>query len=500
MPRHGLPDCSRLPLVPPEVWHGFRGRLEEIGLTEEYSGRLIKVTEGMPGATSSPLRNWHARRLHDPAASMARMFMLSDPVRAADARATLGAPLLDVLTQAGLIEPVGDDNFVSPFELIVANGLYFLCDNLTRGKAAVMGPGGTTDALWQASQPVRTVGRILDLGCGAGSLALFLAGNASSVVATDINPRAIVLAKINATLNNVANVEFREGDLFSPVAGEMFDLIVSQPPYFARPRDLDDRVYLFGGTRGDELALRILAKAPGHLNPGGRAVVLSQWPTLESERLEDRIAATLAPAGVSFVLLKHAPQDLDNFAAHYASVEHPDLGEDFARAAVHCREHLDEMGIRGLSIGVVVVCRSAPQRRWTGVVDVPQSDADWVTGSRIDKLVAARDLAIDEPRLLDARLRVPAGTVFAREYQLGAAARPEMVARFPKGALVGTIELGPSAQLLLTLLHEAPHVRSAIHRFAEDEQITFDDAARKLLPPIREALLAGMLEPQDLPE
>jgi len=484
-------------MVDGEVWHRLRARLEEIGFTEEYAGRLTKVGDGMPGATGAPIRNWQARRLHEPAAWIARMFMLDDPVCAADARAAVGTSLLDDLAQAGLIEPAGDDNLVSPFELVVANERYFLCDHLTRGRDAVMGPGVTTGALWQASQPTQRVGRILDLGCGAGSCALLLAGNAAFVVGTDINPRAIAFSKINATLNGIANVEFREGDLFTPVAGETFDLIVCQPPYFARPRDFDERVFLFGGDRGDELALRILAEVSRYLNPGGRAVVLSDWPILEGERLEDRIAASVAPAGASVLLLRYPAHDLDSIAAHYASVEHPDLGENFARATVRCREHLDDMGIRGLAMGLVVVHRSAPDRRWTGLVDVPQSDADWVASSRIDKLVAARELAADGRKLIDARLRVPAGTVLAREYQLGRTARPEVVARFPKGALVGTIELGPSAQLLLTLLHEAPDVRSAIRRFADGEEIAFDEAAAKLLPPIREALLDGMLEVQE---
>jgi len=378
---------------------------------------------------------------------------------------------------------------------VIANGLCFLCDNLNQGKDAVMGPGVTTGTLWQASQPATKVGRILDLGCGAGSLALLLAGKASFVAGADINPRAIALSRINATLNGIVNVDFREGDLCAPVAGETFDLIVSQPPYFGRPGDFDDRVYLFGGTRGDELAFRILSEAPRYLSPCGRAVVLSQWPILDGECLEDRIAAAVAPAGGSVLLLRYAGHDLDNFAAHYAAVEHPDLSESYARAAVSCRSHLEEMGIRGLSMGLVVVHNGAPERRWTGVIDVPQSDVDWITSSRVDKLVDARELAADASRLIEARLRVPAGTVFAREYQLGATARPEMMTRFPKGALVGTVELGPSAQLLLTLLHEASDVRSAVCRFAEDEQIAFDEAARKLLPPIREALLAGMLEP-----
>lgn len=44
---------------------------------------------------------------------------------------------------------------------------------------------------------------------------------------TDINPRAITLARLNAAINGIRNVEFRLGDGFAPVAGETLDLIVS---------------------------------------------------------------------------------------------------------------------------------------------------------------------------------------------------------------------------------------------------------------------------------
>ena len=64
---------------------------------------------------------------------------------------------------------------------------------------------------------------------------LSLAAKVDRVIGTDINPRAVALSRINAALNGIGNVEFREGDMFAPVAGETFDLIISQPPFVSTP-------------------------------------------------------------------------------------------------------------------------------------------------------------------------------------------------------------------------------------------------------------------------
>ena len=73
------------------------------------------------------------------------------------------------------------------------------------------------------------------------------------MIGTDINPRAIALARANATLNGIGNVEFRAGNLYEPVQGDEFDLIVSQPPYYpALPGS--EKTFLHGGPRGDELS------------------------------------------------------------------------------------------------------------------------------------------------------------------------------------------------------------------------------------------------------
>lgn len=96
----------------------------------------------------------------------------------------------------------------------------------------VLGIGGASSTL--ASWTPRTqVARALDVGTGCGVQSLHLSGHADSVVATDLSRRALGYAAFNAALNR-ADWDLRQGSFLEPVAGETFDLIVSNPPSSSR--------------------------------------------------------------------------------------------------------------------------------------------------------------------------------------------------------------------------------------------------------------------------
>ena len=78
-------------------------------------------------------------------------------------------------------------------------------------------PASTSLAQLTVRDPV---GRSLDLGTGCGVQALHLADHSGTVVATDVNARALRITRLNAALNGVDNVVVRDGSLFEPVQGE----------------------------------------------------------------------------------------------------------------------------------------------------------------------------------------------------------------------------------------------------------------------------------------
>jgi release factor glutamine methyltransferase len=121
--------------------------------------------------------------------------------------------------------------------------------------------------------------RILDLGTGSGAIAIALAHALphAKIIATDISPSALAVAQENAARNNVS-VRFLQGDLIAPVSGELFDIIVSNPPYIPeadRPtlsvevRDYEPALALFAGDDGLNTYRRLIPAAFAALAFGG---------------------------------------------------------------------------------------------------------------------------------------------------------------------------------------------------------------------------------------
>ena len=142
--------------------------------------------------------------------------------------------------------------------------------------------------------------RALDLFTGSGVLAVAAAlAGATQVTAVDLSRRAVLSARLNAWRNGVgARVSVRRGDVFAPVAGERFDLIVANPPYLPGeerlPRGGAARAWE-GGADGRLLVDRLCDGAAGHLTPDGRLLFVQSSLTGERESRERLRAAGLRP-------------------------------------------------------------------------------------------------------------------------------------------------------------------------------------------------------------
>ena len=114
-------------------------------------------------------------------------------------------------------------------------------------------------------------GQVLDMGTGSGVCAIFAARMGYRVSAVDLNPEAVRCARINVMLNRLEDrVEVLQGDLFAPVAGRRFDLILFNPPFYrGEPKSAFDMAW-----RATDVFERFAAGLDSALAADARALVL----------------------------------------------------------------------------------------------------------------------------------------------------------------------------------------------------------------------------------
>jgi hypothetical protein len=138
----------------------------------------------------------------------------------------------------------------------------------------------------------RPVARALDLGTGCGIQTFHLLQHAQHVTATDISARALAFTRFNVLLNSgmlgvdpehpEGRISLRLGSLLEPVAGESFDLVVSNPPFVITPRNRGETAaeqftYRDGGLPGDDIVATLVRRLPSALIAGGTAQLLGNW-------------------------------------------------------------------------------------------------------------------------------------------------------------------------------------------------------------------------------
>lgn len=134
-----------------------------------------------------------------------------------------------------------------------------------------------------------------EIGVGSGCISIALLANLprSHATAVDVSDAALNVAGRNADLHEVKErLKLMKSDVFDAVAGERFDLIVSNPPYVPdgdldslqeEVRSFEPRAALAGGTDGLDIVRRLISDSPKHLTPGSLIFIEIGWG--QSERV-----------------------------------------------------------------------------------------------------------------------------------------------------------------------------------------------------------------------
>ena len=255
-------------------------------------------------------------------AAVVRLWLLAEPQPAATLDAALPGVRTQGLLELGLVEPAAEGLVQAKVDLrpygwdgTAAEGaqgedaqrentgssggaeLWVASDLAAHQRPGVLrhdhvlGIGQASTTLVQVTAR-RHAARALDLGTGCGIQTFHLLHHAEHVTATDISDRALAFTRFNLLLNAgqlhldpsdlEARVSLRRGSLLEPVAGEEFELVVSNPPFVITPRTpgeaaADQFTYRDGGLPGDDIVAALVRALPSVLAPDGTAQLLGNW-------------------------------------------------------------------------------------------------------------------------------------------------------------------------------------------------------------------------------
>jgi SAM-dependent methyltransferase len=351
--------------------------------------------------------------------------------------------------------------------------------------------------------PPVVTGGVLDLGCGHGLLTLVAARRgAAPAIGTDLNERAISLARFNARFNGVA-AEFRLGDRAAPVLDRRFELVVAQPPYVVRPPDSIAATYMHGGALGDEIALRFLEAVPAVLAPGGRAVVCFDSAVRPGRSHATIVREAIGDPRVDVVLLLEPGAPPEHQAVAYASVEAPDLGPAYALAVRKYHRHFLSVGAPAFH-HVIAILRRRPDPIAGAPLELSLSTEYLAGGSSttLDALLESLDLATSsDDTLLAAGVRCSPCTRWIDERpRPDPRLAPAHLVRFGAGTVGTNRSFDEHEYALLSVLDRSGSVAQAIDELAGGAGAASGTLRADVLAFVRRGLTSGLLEPRSTTE
>jgi hypothetical protein len=439
-----------------------------------------------------------------PLSTLATAFVLGFPVPPCALAAALPQLGLDGAVRLGLVTPEATPLLdLRPYSFVDGRGVvsWWIASDL--GELAlggaipeghVLGVGGASMTLsgLMVSLPVDTA---LDLGTGCGIQALHAARHAKRVVATDISRRALDLARLNAELNGVTNIEFRLGSLFEPVAGERFGHIVSNPPFVITPRggDVPEYEYRDGGMVGDALVASVIRSAEQHLLPGGVAQLLGNWEYGAQDGLE-RVEQWVRFTGLDAWVVERERQPVELYAETWIRDGGTRPGPEFDRLYAAWLDDFTARGVTSVGFGYVTLRRpltgGPTLRRFERLGGAVGSSL----GDRVAHALVAHDRlrTMDDAALAATALTVAPDVTEERHYWPGEEHPTVMMLRQGSG-FARTVPVGTALAAVVGACDGTLTVGAISSAVAQLLEVSPAALLAELLPQVRELVLTGIL-------
>lgn len=335
--------------------------------------------------------------------------------------------------------------------------------------------------------------RALDLGTGCGVQALHLARHADQVLATDLNPRAVALARLTLGLNGL-DVPVRLGSLYEPVRQERFDLIVTNPPYVMSPPAPEGRrlVYRDGGFEGDGLVRAVVSGGPEHLTEGGLLQVLANWADTTEQSWQERLAGWAGHSGCEMWVLEREHLDVYQYIEMWLTDAGLEGDPSWQRRYREWLDYFSALSVTGVGMGWIMLRNSGLAHPDVHIEQWPYAIAQPVGPAISRGLRAQRYARLAENEILAASCRIspdvvqesiarpgagdPSHIVMRQNTGLRRAMQVDTALAGVLGACDGELSLAVIIDVVATLLDEDPLTLRA-----------------RLLPGLRQALAEGFL-------
>ena len=351
--------------------------LRTAGYTEEGLEDLLDPSALLPNHLPAAL--WKCDQEDSARSVCAQLWLLHETVTRSRVERLVGADGLEALIRQGFLDEDGS-GLRARVDLYPCCDAWVFTDHRVQSEAISkehVYPLGCDSYTLARATPRRRVGRVLDLCTGSGIHAILAAAHSQESLGVDLGSRALAFARLNAAVQG-ARCRFLQGDLYEPVAGQTFDLILSNPPWVALPsrretRDLlDSPLYRWGGITGEVFTERIVAGLNFALAPGGTLAMFVFYPVMSRRTYVERIRSWLGGAqgwGIAVA---------DFFELSLPEFIYQQRPADLSRQdSAQWREALNEHGIEAMRVAMVYVRRlSGDHPGWAQVRQVPMPSHD----------------------------------------------------------------------------------------------------------------------------